>query len=159
VRLRSKQLPAFRTSFPCGHLHSLQTLQTAVGDPWLSITLTLWHILHTVSHWPVSATLSTLQTAASQQTVDHIVCQQVGWQLTAHTQSATDRWLPFLHFVTHIAVINHWLVLDLPIGWPLVRTVGGRCALQALWSFKLSSPRDASSHSITTLQLARWEAW
>jgi hypothetical protein len=25
-----------------------------VGDPWLSITLTLCHILHSVSHWPVS---------------------------------------------------------------------------------------------------------
>jgi hypothetical protein len=24
-----------------------------VGDPWLSITLTLCHILHSVSHWPV----------------------------------------------------------------------------------------------------------
>jgi hypothetical protein len=24
-----------------------------VGDPWLSITLTLCHILHFVSHWPV----------------------------------------------------------------------------------------------------------
>jgi hypothetical protein len=24
-----------------------------VGDPWLYITLTLCHILHSVSHWPV----------------------------------------------------------------------------------------------------------
>jgi hypothetical protein len=24
-----------------------------VGDPWLSIALTLCHILHSVSHWPV----------------------------------------------------------------------------------------------------------
>jgi hypothetical protein len=24
-----------------------------VGDPWLSIMLTLCHILHSVSHWPV----------------------------------------------------------------------------------------------------------
>jgi hypothetical protein len=24
-----------------------------VEDPWLSITLTLCHILHSVSHWPV----------------------------------------------------------------------------------------------------------
>jgi hypothetical protein len=29
-----------------------------VGDPWLSIMLTLCHILHSISHWPVLVYLS-----------------------------------------------------------------------------------------------------
>jgi hypothetical protein len=34
-------------------LHSMTVSEGFVGDPWLSILLTLCHILHSVSHWPV----------------------------------------------------------------------------------------------------------
>jgi hypothetical protein len=38
---------------PCELHYRSPVSEGFVGDPWLSITLTLCHILHSVSHWPV----------------------------------------------------------------------------------------------------------
>jgi hypothetical protein len=37
------------------------------GDPWLSIMLTLCHILHSVSHWPVLVYCIKLKQTRQQQ--------------------------------------------------------------------------------------------
>jgi hypothetical protein len=43
LHLRSAMAPSYGQS-PAEH---------QLGDPWLSIVLTLCHILHSISHWPV----------------------------------------------------------------------------------------------------------
>jgi hypothetical protein len=39
--------------YQLNRLHRSPMSEGFVGDPWLSITLSLCHILHSVSHWPV----------------------------------------------------------------------------------------------------------
>jgi hypothetical protein len=62
-----------------------------VGDPWLSITLTLCHILHSVSHWPVlvyfiKTTEALRQTAPNGHPRRQLLAGR-GWQ---HAHAAAD---------------------------------------------------------------------
>jgi hypothetical protein len=75
-----------------------------VGDPWLSITLTLCHILHSVSHWPVLVYFisiylpispCTLWSLQAQHTVQQIQVAQLGimaCMLAASVPAKRARW-------------------------------------------------------------------
>jgi hypothetical protein len=61
-----------------------------VGDPWLSITLTLCHILHSVSHWPVLV-----------------------YYFNTYTERCSAQCMAQSNLLCHISHVgSHWLVLD-----------------------------------------------
>jgi hypothetical protein len=61
-----------------------------VGDPWLSITLTLCHILLSVSHWPVLVYFIN----KAQAMLPHMMkyyCSLAGLQNRSNLSQATKR--------------------------------------------------------------------
>jgi hypothetical protein len=52
-----------------------------VGDPWLYITLTLCHILHSVSHWPVLVYCFNNKNNIYTHTHERLIASIVNWPL------------------------------------------------------------------------------